>query len=298
MALAPTQRGRTMSGSSTGMSTDKLGWYFLRISGVLLVFLAGGHLFITHYVNVPSETDFDFVSARWANPLWRSFDTLLLLFALWHGLVGLRYSLSDYIRNHRVRQFSISALWVFGVLFSVVGLITIFTFDEEMSRTNTGPLSGAMWIGDFLGYSLFVFAAITYLALVGIAVWIFQNVREGRSPIYTGDVGQYAFIMHRATGIGVLFFLLIHIVDIMLIGLGRDVYDHAVSFYANPFIIPMEILLVGAVIYHLLNGLRIVAVNFSNSGPSKSTKYFWWVLALTVLLTVPSAIIIFVQEFM
>ncbi len=296
MALAPSQRSRSVSNSLSTMSTDKIGWYFLRISGVLLVFLAGGHLFITHYVNVPSETNFDFVSARWANPLWRSFDTLLLMFALWHGLIGLRYSMADYIRNHRARQAALATIWVFGVVFTVIGLITIFTFDEQMARDNTGPLSGEMWIGDLLGYSLFVFAIITYVSIVALAIWIIQNVRQGRPPIYAGDAGQYAFILHRATGIGILFFLLVHIVDIMLIGLGRDVYDHTVEFYANPIIIPMEILLVGAVIYHLLNGLRIVAVNFSASGPSKSTKYFWWVLALSVILTIPSALIIFAKE--
>jgi succinate dehydrogenase / fumarate reductase cytochrome b subunit len=296
MALAPSNRGQSMTGTAVSMSMEKIGWYFLRISGVALVFLAGGHLFITHYINVPSETTFDFVSARWANPLWRSFDTLLLLAALWHGLIGMRYSIADYLKSHQARQFGFAALWTFGIIFTIVGLITIFTFDEEMSRENTGPLSGEMWIGDLLGYSLYVFAGITYLAIIALGVWIYNNVREGRSPIYTGDTGQYAWVLHRASGIGVLFFLLIHIIDIMLIGLGRDVYDHTVEFYANPFIIPMEILLVGAVIYHLLNGLRIVAVNFTNDGPSKSTKYFWWVMIGTIVLTVPSAIIIFAQE--
>jgi succinate dehydrogenase / fumarate reductase cytochrome b subunit len=275
---------------------EKAYWYFLRVSGVALVFLAGGHLFVTHYLNVPSETTFDFVSARWANPGWRSFDTLLLVAALWHGLIGVRFSIADYVRNAGGRQIGYAALWVFGVIFTVLGLITIVTFDEEMSRTNSGPLSGEMWIGDLLGYSLFVFAVITYLAMIALAIWIASNVRQGRPPIYAGDIGQYAWVLHRATGIGILFFLLIHIIDIMLIGLGRDVYDHTVEFYANPFIIPMEILLVGAVIYHLLNGLRIVAVNFSASGPSLEKKYFWWVMALTVILTIPSAIIIFARE--
>jgi succinate dehydrogenase / fumarate reductase cytochrome b subunit len=296
MALAPSNRGQSMTGTAVSMSMEKIGWYFLRISGVALVFLAGGHLFITHYINVPSETTFDFVSARWANPLWRSFDTLLLIAALWHGLIGMRYSIADYLRNHTARQIGLAALWTFGVVFTIVGLITIFTFDEEMSRENTGPLSGEMWIGDLLGYSLYVFAGITYLAIIALGVWIYTNVKEGRSPIYTGDTGQYAWVLHRASGIGVLFFLLIHIVDIMLIGLGRDVYDHTVEFYANPFIIPMEIMLVGAVIYHMLNGLRIAAVNFTNDGPSKSTKYFWWVMIGTIVLTVPSAIIIFAKE--
>jgi succinate dehydrogenase / fumarate reductase cytochrome b subunit len=276
---------------------EKAYWYFLRVSGVLLVFLAGGHLFITHYLNVPSETTFDFVSARWANPLWRSFDTLLLFAALWHGLIGLRFSIADYLRSRAARQVGYSLIWVFGVIFTVIGLITIVTFDEEMSRENTGPLSGEMWIGDLLGYSLFVIAVATYVAIIAVAVWVFNNVREGRSPIYTGDAGQYAWVLHRASGIGILFFLLIHILDILLIGLGRDVYDHTVEFYGNPFIIPMEIALVGAVIYHLLNGLRIVVVNFSSNGPSMEKQYFWWVLIATVILTVPSGVVILINEF-
>ena len=297
MAVAPSERARSVFGSVMTPGMEKANWYFLRVSGVALVFLAGGHLFITHYLNVPSDTTFDFVSARWANPLWRTFDTLLLLAALWHGLVGLRFSIQDYIRNRGRRQAAFGTIWIIGAIFTILGLITIFTFDEEMARENTGPLSGEMWIGDLLGYSLFAFAIVTYLGALWIAWWVFTNVREGRSPIYTGDTGQYAWIMHRASGIGILFFLLIHIIDIMLIGLGRDVYDHTVEFYANPWIIPMEILLVGAVIYHLLNGLRIVAVNFSASGPSRSTQYFWWVLIATVVLTIPSAIVIFASEF-
>lgn len=296
MALASTPRGRAGFGALVNTGTDKMAWYFLRISGVALVVLAGGHLFITHYLNVPSETTFDFVSKRWSNPLWRSFDLMLLMAALWHGLIGMRFSIADYLRNLAVRQFTLSTLWVFGFAFTVVGAITIISFDEEMSRTNSGPLSGQMWIGDLLGYSLFLIAAVTYAAIVAVAIWIFRSVREGRSPLYTGDIGQYAWVLHRASGIGVLFFLLIHILDIMLIGLGRDVYDHTVEFYANWFVIPMEMLLVGAVIYHLLNGLRIVAVNFSASGPSMEKKYFWWVMALTVLLTLPSAIVILLAE--
>jgi succinate dehydrogenase / fumarate reductase cytochrome b subunit len=297
MALASTQRGGTGASTLAAFGTDRLAWYFLRISGVVLVFLAGGHLFITHYLNVPSETTFDFVSARWANPLWRSFDMMLLFAALWHGLIGLRFSVADFLRSRAARQIGYGAIWIFGFVFTILGTVVIATFDEEMSRNNEGPLSGEMWIADILGGSLFVIAVATYLSIVALGVWAYGHIREGRSPIYTGDVGQYAWVLHRATGIGILFFLLVHIIDIMLIGLGRDVYDHSVEFYANPFIIPMEILLVGAVIYHLLNGLRITAINFSASGASREKRYFWWVLIASVVLTIPSALVILVSEF-
>ncbi|HEV2127562.1 MAG TPA: succinate dehydrogenase, cytochrome b556 subunit [Thermomicrobiales bacterium] len=296
MASISSEQGRFRFGLAGVGGNDRLAWYFLRISGIALVFFALGHMFITHYLNAPSETDFDFVAARWSNTLWLTFDSTLLIAALWHGLVGFRFILADYVpRGGRVLAYG--ALWLIGLIFTVLGLVNIFTFDVEAARNNAGPLAGEMWIGDVLGYSLYAFAVVTYIAVIALVIWVLRNMQQGVATIYNGDAGQYAWVLHRATGAGILFFLLVHILDIMLVTLGRDVYDHTVEFYAEPFIIPMEILLVGAVVYHTLNGLRVIAVNFSSRGPAREKKYFWAVLALSVLLTIPSVIVIFSAEF-
>lgn len=296
MASGMTQRRRATLGAGLIPGSERAFWYFLRVSGVLLVLLAGGHLFITHYLNVPSQTTFEFVANRWSNPLWITFDILLLFAALWHGLIGLRLATTDLVKNKGLRQILLGTIYAVGIAFSVLGLVNIFSFDIEAARDNTGPLSGAMWFGDLIAYSLFAFAAGIYIAVIVGAIWVIRSLRHGVVPIYNGDVGQYAWILHRATGIGVTFFLLIHIIDIMLISWGRDIYDHTVSFYANPFIIPMEIMLVGAVIYHTLNGLRVIAINFSSQGPVREKTAFWWVLAATVILTIPSGIVILMHE--
>lgn len=276
--------------------TERFFWYFLRISGLVLVVFALGHLFVTHYLNVPSQTVFEFVADRWSNPLWRTFDLILLFAALWHGVIGMRMILMDLIHGKAARQVAYGILWFLGIAFTLMGTVTIFTFDVDAARNNTGPLAGKMWIGDMIGYSLYVFAAVIYIAVIVLIVWVIQNLRAGRTPVYAGDVGQYAWILHRATGAGIVFFLLVHIIDIMLIGLGRDVYDHTVAFYGNWFIIPMEIFLVGAVIYHTLNGLRVIAINFNSEGAVKEAKAFWWVLAGTIILTIPSGIVILMHE--
>jgi succinate dehydrogenase cytochrome b556 subunit len=285
--------GRVSGGYNVTIpGADRIVWYFLRISGVLLIFLAGAHLFITHYLNVPSETVFDFVAPRWANPLWRTFDWLLLMAALWHGLLGLRYSITDLIRSAPWRVFAMALVWVVGFVFTAIGTMTIFTFDEEMAANNTGPLAGQFWIANLLGYSLYAFAIVIYVSVVVLAIWVVRSLIRGGPPVYNGDPGQYAWVLHRATGIGVLFFLLVHIIDIMLIGFGRDVYDESVEFYGRLEIIPMEVALVGAVVYHTLNGVRIMLIDFTGIGYRRERLMFWIVLVLSVLLTAPSLFLI------
>jgi succinate dehydrogenase / fumarate reductase, membrane anchor subunit len=264
---------------------DRVVWYFLRVSGLALVVLAGVHMAITHFINVPTDTTFEFVANRWANPLWRAFDWLLLISALWHGVLGLRYSIADYLRSPGLRVAGMALMWVVGVVFMAIGSITIFTFDAEMARNNLGPLSGEMWIAETIGVMLYLIAAGTYIGIAAAVIWVGRSLMRGGLPVYSGDPGQYAWVFHRATGIGILFFLLIHIVDIMLVGLGRDVYDHSVEFYGRAELIPMEIALVGAVIYHTLNGLRVIAIDFTSWGYRKERQMFYWALVLTTALT-------------
>lgn len=291
--------GRRVSGAGiTIPGSERLIWYFMRISGLMLILLAGGHLFITHYLNVPSDTTFDFVAGRWANPFWRTFDWLLLMMALWHGVLGLRYSIQDYLRHPAVRTAAFGLMWVVGIVFFALGTITIFVFDPGAAGANQGPLANALWIADVIGFSLYAFAVVTYVGVLLLVIWAARSLLSGRVPVYNGGPGQYAWALHRASGIGVLFFLLVHIIDIALIGLGRNVYDASVEFYSQPALIPMEILLVGAVIYHSLNGIRVISVDFTEGGYRREKISFAIVMILTVLLTLPSAYIIFRAELM
>jgi succinate dehydrogenase / fumarate reductase membrane anchor subunit len=101
----------------------------MRISGLALLFLALAHFAITHIVNDVVETDFDFVSNRWDNPLWRLFDWSLLFFAMLHGLNGMRLIIDDYVRRPARRAATKAVLYsVSGVLFAY-GTLVIVTFD-------------------------------------------------------------------------------------------------------------------------------------------------------------------------
>jgi len=268
----------------------------MRLSGAALIILAGGHIVITHYLNVPSQTTFAFVTARWVNPYWRTFDWLLLMAALWHGVLGLRYSIQDYLRVPMARTIAQGLMWIIGFVFLALGTVSVFAFDAAAAAANTGPLANATWIAETIGVSLYVFAVVTYVSIAALVLWGLRSLVQGRAPIYSGGTGQYAWVLHRATGIGILFFLLVHIIDISLIGLGRAIYDASVEFYAQPVLVPMEVLLVGAVVYHTLNGIRIMTIDFTKGGYRQERTTFAIVMILTILLTLPSAWIIFRAE--
>jgi succinate dehydrogenase / fumarate reductase cytochrome b subunit len=80
--------------------------------------------------------------------------------------------------------------------------------------------------------------------------------------MYRGREGQWSWIMHRVTGVIIILFLFAHVVDTAVIGWGPAAYNRVVAVYRNPVVGVLEWALVGAVIYHALNGVRIMIIDF------------------------------------
>ena len=106
-------------------------WLFMRASGVVLLFLALGHLAIMHLINTIHLIDFDFVADRYRTPFWRVYDFLLLTLALIHGLNGVRTIIDDTIRAPRWRALSLGSLYVIGTVFLTLGVVVIVTFNPQ-----------------------------------------------------------------------------------------------------------------------------------------------------------------------
>ena len=107
--------------------------------------------------------------------------------------------------------------------------------------------------------------------------------------IYRGKEGMWSWVFHRATGVGVLLFLLIHIIDTALILFGPGAYNHMISLYKQPLFRPMEAALLAALLYHSLNGLRIILIDFWPSLTRFQAKFFYAVLVLFFLLFLPAS---------
>jgi len=103
----------------------------MRLSGLVLVFLALVHFTITHIVNDVVQTDYDFVAARWRNPAWRLFDWALLVLALGHGANGLRWIIDDYVRRPGRNKAVKGLLYVVTGAVLVLGTLTIVAFPSR-----------------------------------------------------------------------------------------------------------------------------------------------------------------------
>ena len=103
-------------------------WFFMRVSGLVLVFLSLFHFALTHIVNDVVETDAVFVANRWDNPLWRLFDLSLLTLSMFHGVNGVRWSVDDYVRSKGAKAAVKSVLYTVSAALFVYGTITIVTF--------------------------------------------------------------------------------------------------------------------------------------------------------------------------
>jgi succinate dehydrogenase / fumarate reductase cytochrome b subunit len=79
---------------------------------------------------------------------------------------------------------------------------------------------------------------------------------------YRGSEGMIAWAFHRISGLAIWVFLVLHVFDIWLSGANHKLYDELLSIYASPGGRVGEMLLGAALLYHALNGLRIVIMDF------------------------------------
>jgi succinate dehydrogenase / fumarate reductase cytochrome b subunit len=116
--------------------------------------------------------------------------------------------------------------------------------------------------------------------LVGYAESAVARRTRELGSLYRGREGQWSWIAHRVTGVGILLFLFAHIVDTALVGWGPDAYNRVVSVYHHPIVQIMELGLVGAVVFHGLNGLRIMIIDFWPAASVHQVKLFYGMVLL------------------
>jgi len=101
--------------------------------------------------------------------------------------------------------------------------------------------------------------------------------------LYRGKVGMWSWVLHRISGVGIFFFLLVHVLDTALVRVSPEAYNVVIESYKTPIVGLAELGLVGAILFHGLNGLRVIAIDFWSKGTKYQNFMFWAVIAITVI---------------
>jgi succinate dehydrogenase / fumarate reductase cytochrome b subunit len=108
---------------------------------------------------------------------------------------------------------------------------------------------------------------------------------------YRVSWSQLAWFGHRASGLGVLFYLFLHVVETSTVLLGPDAYNAAVGIFKNlPFRL-LEVLLMAALVYHALNGIRVIAMDFWPGLTIYYRPLVYGVITATVVAMIPLGVL-------
>jgi succinate dehydrogenase / fumarate reductase, membrane anchor subunit len=135
MSTVTSERGAARAGGGheapapTRSRFELYAWVFMRVSGVLLLFMAVYHLIWWNLVVGVEHLSAELVLARWNQPFWRIYNIALASFALLHGLNGARYVIEDYVRSPRARRAVKGVIYTVVLLTLAWGVFALLTFD-------------------------------------------------------------------------------------------------------------------------------------------------------------------------
>ncbi len=144
---------------------------------------------------------------------------------------------------------------------------------------------------------VFVLTAASGVFVLYLLADLLRLRRAAKGPVYRGGIGQWSWAAHRITGVLVVAFLFGHIVDTFAIGFGPELYDETISLYQQWWFKPFEVMLIGAVLFHALNGLRIVLFDFWPHLALKQRAFAYAELVLFVIGFTPAAYIMLKSAF-
>ena len=132
-STSPLAAPRSSSRNRQRSNFELYGWLFMRISGIVLVFLVLGHLFIMNILDGGVQRiNFAFVAGRWSSPFWQVWDLSMLWLAMLHGGNGMRTIINDYAERNQTRFWLKMLLYVSTAFIILLGTLVIFTFDPNI----------------------------------------------------------------------------------------------------------------------------------------------------------------------
>jgi succinate dehydrogenase / fumarate reductase cytochrome b subunit len=95
---------------------------------------------------------------------------------------------------------------------------------------------------------------------------------------------MWSWVLHRITGVAIFFFLLVHVLDTALVRVSPEAYNAVINTYKTPIIGLAELGLVAAILFHGLNGIRVILIDFWRKGAKYQNAMFWIVVAIALVI--------------
>jgi succinate dehydrogenase / fumarate reductase, cytochrome b subunit len=124
-----------------------------------------------------------------------------------------------------------------------------------------------------------------------------ERARPSRRSLYRGDPGMWSWVLHRITGATIFFFLFVHVLDTALVRISPQAYDEVIDTYKTPIVGLMELALVATVLYHALNGIRVILIDFWWKGTRYQRLMLWVIGIAWLLIMVPATMVMGLHMF-
>jgi len=103
---------------------------------------------------------------------------------------------------------------------------------------------------------------------------------------------MWSWLLHRITGATIFFFLFVHVLDTAVVRVSPQAYNEVIETYKTPLVGLMELGLIAAVLYHGLNGVRVILIDFWEQGPRYQRLMLWVIAIVWLLVMVPATVVI------
>ena len=145
------------------------------------------------------------------------------------------------------------------------------------------------------------------LAILGVTLIVYRRARIidggghptlinlwglGRLPAERTEGNRWASYLHRVTGIAIVLFLLLHLIDVSLFVWSVPVYDSVHSLYGTTIMRLFECGLLFALCFHAFNGVRLIVIDVWDIGMTGALRGARLVLVVSVLLTIMGSVVI------
>lgn len=113
-----------------------------------------------------------------------------------------------------------------------------------------------------------------------------------RGPEERAEANRWAFYLHRLTGVAIFAFLCLHVLDVGVWLLSEPLFDELHELYASAPLRVFECGLLVALLFHTLNGLRILAIDAADLGAAAARRLLAGVAAATAVLGLAGSAVI------